>query len=75
MKITGTFLGSGGVELVHLPTIIAQAFEVSRSEARRLLVMDGVRIDEEVCNRIDIPVDELRGRELKIGKRRSVELS
>jgi len=69
MKVTGTFLGSGGSELAHLPTLISQAFQVSRSEARRLIVMDGVRLDGEVINRVDVPVEELRGAELRVGKK------
>ncbi|MCO5316200.1 MAG: tyrosine--tRNA ligase [Solirubrobacterales bacterium] len=57
---------------VHLPAILADAFGVSRSEARRLLVQGGVRRDGEVLSGevLDLPAAELDGRVLQMGKRR-----
>jgi len=66
----------GDADPVHLPALIASAFEVSTSEARRLLAQGGVRIDGEVvaADRLDLPASELNGRTLQAGKRRFVSL-
>jgi len=57
---------------IHLPAVLAQAFGVSRSEARRLLSQGGVRRDGEVlpAEPLDLPPAELDGRVLQLGKRR-----
>ncbi len=61
---------------VHLPALIASEFEVSTSEARRLIDQGGVRIDGAAveAGRFDIPVGELGGRTLRLGKRRFLRL-
>jgi tyrosyl-tRNA synthetase len=61
--------GDGGV--VHLPELIASLFGGSRSEARRKLAQGGVRLDGEPlgADALDLPVAELDGRVLQLGKR------
>jgi tyrosyl-tRNA synthetase len=61
---------------VHLPQLIAEAFGVSSSEARRLLQQGGVKLDGEPVpgERLDFPRDELEGRVLQVGKRRFARL-
>jgi tyrosyl-tRNA synthetase len=62
---------------VHLPALIAGAFDVSTSEARRLIAQGGVKLDGEgvAPDRLDLPADELGGRVLQVGKRRFVRLN
>jgi tyrosyl-tRNA synthetase len=57
---------------VHLPALLARAFSVSTSEARRGLVQGAVRIDGEPVagDVLDVPPAELNGRVLQLGKRR-----
>ena len=57
---------------VHLPALIADAFGLSRSEARRLIEQGGVRVDGRVMDPepLDLPLGELSGRVLQVGKRR-----
>jgi tyrosyl-tRNA synthetase len=61
-----------GSTVVHLPAVIAEAFGVSRSEARRLLEQGGVKCDGEVLEAgdLDVPASELDGRVIQLGKRR-----
>jgi len=61
---------------VHLPALLAEAFGVSRSEARRSLEQGGVRLDGEPLAPapLDRPLDELADRVLQLGKRRFVRL-
>ncbi|HEY1286394.1 MAG TPA: tyrosine--tRNA ligase [Solirubrobacterales bacterium] len=67
----GPYVGGDGV-LVHLPLLMADAFEISSSEARRLLKQGGVKLDGEPldANALDVEVDSLDGRVLQVGKRR-----
>jgi tyrosyl-tRNA synthetase len=62
------------VGLVHLPAVLADAFGVSRSEARRLIAQGGVRLDDEVVAEADVAADDLDGRVLRAGKRRFARL-
>jgi tyrosyl-tRNA synthetase len=57
---------------VHLPALLASAFGISTSEARRTLAQGGVRIDgEQVANgSLDVPIDAVDGKALQLGKRR-----
>jgi tyrosyl-tRNA synthetase len=57
---------------VHLPAVIAGAFDLSRSEARRALAGGGVKLDGEPlpADRLDWPAAALDGRVLQVGKRR-----
>jgi tyrosyl-tRNA synthetase len=55
---------------VHLPELIAEVFGGSRSEARRLILSGGVRVDGEPLQELDVPGGALDGRVLQVGKRR-----
>jgi tyrosyl-tRNA synthetase len=70
---------AGGVEdgQVHLPALIAGAFEISTSEARRLLSQGAVKLDGEALDgeRLDLPARELTGKVLQVGKRRFLRLT
>ena len=57
---------------VHLPALLAQAFGVSTSEARRSLGQGAVRLDGEPITpgTLDLPAAQLDGRVLQLGKRR-----
>ncbi|HEX3690809.1 MAG TPA: tyrosine--tRNA ligase [Solirubrobacteraceae bacterium] len=61
-----------GSATVHLPALLAQAFGVSTSEARRALTQGAVRLDGEPLARdiLDVPAEELDDRVLQLGKRR-----
>jgi len=67
----GEYLGEDGSQ-VHLPVLMAGAFGISSSEARRLLKQGGVRLDGEPLNgeRLDMDPVDLDGRVLQAGKRR-----
>jgi tyrosyl-tRNA synthetase len=62
---------------VHLPALIAGAFEMSTSEARRLLAHGAVKLDGEALDaeRLDLPAAELSGKVLQVGKRRFLRLT
>ena len=55
---------------VHLPALMAEAFGLSRSEARRLLGQGGVKVDGAELSELDVPADDLDGAVLQVGKRR-----
>lgn len=55
---------------VHLPALLATAFGVSTSEARRGIAQGAVRLDGEPLSALDMPPAELAGRVLQFGKRR-----
>jgi tyrosyl-tRNA synthetase len=55
---------------IHLPALLAEAFGVSRSDARRQLGSGGVKLDGEVVEDLDVPAERLDGRVLQLGKRR-----
>ena len=59
---------------VHLPAVIATAFGLSTSEARRMIAQGGVRLDGEPVAELDVPRDGLAGRVLQAGKRRFARL-
>ena len=65
-------ISAGDGEPVHLPALIAAEFELSTSEARRLIQQGGVRLDGEVvdADALDREPSELVGRVLQVGKRR-----
>ena len=72
---------AGGVQAgengkVHLPALIAGTFELSSSEARRLISQGGVKLDGEsvAADRLDVPLEQLSGRVLQVGKRRFARL-
>jgi tyrosyl-tRNA synthetase len=59
---------------VHMPALLADAFGVSRSEARRILASGGVRVGEEPVTEMDLPASGLDGQVLRMGKRRYARL-
>jgi tyrosyl-tRNA synthetase len=65
------YLDDGG-ESVHLPQLMSGAFEISSSEARRLLAQGGVKLDGEPLagDPLDMAAADLDGRVLQVGKRR-----
>ncbi|TML55960.1 MAG: tyrosine--tRNA ligase [Actinobacteria bacterium] len=60
---------------VHLPALLADAFGLSTSEARRLIAQHGVKLDGEVVGDLDLPRGRLAGQVLQAGKRRFVRLN
>ncbi len=67
----GPFVGDNGGE-VHLPALMAAAFGISSSEARRLIKQGGAKLDGETipADTLDLAQSELDGRVLQAGKRR-----
>jgi tyrosyl-tRNA synthetase len=65
------YAGANAV-LVHIPVLMADAFGISSSEARRLLKQGGVKLDGETMapDALDIAPAELDGKVLQAGKRR-----
>src|SRR3954468_18871067 len=59
---------------VHLPALMAEAFGLSRSEARRLLTQGGVKLDGEELTALDVAADALDGAVLQVGRRRFKKL-
>jgi tyrosyl-tRNA synthetase len=55
---------------VHVPALLADAFGVSRSDARRQLGQGGVKLDGEPFSALDVDAASLDGRVLQLGKRR-----
>jgi tyrosyl-tRNA synthetase len=64
------FRSDGG--RVHLPEVMATAFGVSRSEARRLIEQGGVSLGGDALgsNEYDVEAKRAEGQVLKVGKRR-----
>jgi tyrosyl-tRNA synthetase len=60
---------------VHLPAVLAGAFALSTSEARRLIDQGGVKLDGESVSELDLPRERLVGAVLQAGKRRFVRLN
>jgi tyrosyl-tRNA synthetase len=65
------YLGPDGGQ-IHLPQLMGGLFEMSSSEARRLIGQGGVKLDGETipADRLDFNPAELDGRVLQVGKRR-----
>jgi tyrosyl-tRNA synthetase len=61
-----------GTKVVHLPALLAKAFGISTSEARRNLAGGGVKLDgEPVANgSLDLAAADVDGKVLQLGKRR-----
>jgi tyrosyl-tRNA synthetase len=60
---------------VHLPALLADAFDLSTSEGRRLIAQGGVKLDGEAVSELDLPRAQLEGATLQAGKRRFVRLN
>jgi tyrosyl-tRNA synthetase len=76
LRLDGELLADGSPAQAHLPAVMAKAFGVTRSEARRLLAEGGVSLEGERLEGdvLDVPVEALDGRVLRVGKRRFVRL-
>lgn len=60
---------------VHLPALLADAFGLSTSQARRLIGEGAVKLDGESVSALDLPRKQLAGAVLQAGKRRFVRLN
>jgi tyrosyl-tRNA synthetase len=60
---------------LHLPALLADAFDVSTSEARRLISQGGVKLNGDSVSELDVPRARLAGAVLQVGKRRFVRLN
>jgi tyrosyl-tRNA synthetase len=60
---------------VHLPALLAAAFDMSTSDARRLIAQGGVRLDGSVVSDLDVPRGDLAGAVVQAGKRRFARLT
>ncbi len=60
---------------VHLPAVLAGAFGLSTSEARRLIGQGGVSLDGQPVTGLDVPRERLENAVLQAGKRRFVRLT
>jgi tyrosyl-tRNA synthetase len=63
---------AAGNGTIHVPALIAEAFGVSRSQARRLIDGGGVSLDEQAlaAGEHDVAGERLDGAVLRVGKRR-----
>ena len=61
-------------DTVHLPAVLAAAFGVSTSDARRMIAQRGVRLDGEPVGELDLPRERLEDKVLQAGKRRFARL-
>ena len=61
-------------EMVHVPAVLADAFGISTSEARRLITQGGVRLDGRQVDALDLPRSELAEKVVQAGKRRYARL-
>jgi tyrosyl-tRNA synthetase len=72
-EVAGLALPEG--DPVHLPVVLAAAFAVSTSEARRLIEQGGVKVDGAVVSTLDLPRKSLENALVQAGKRRFVRLT
>jgi tyrosyl-tRNA synthetase len=63
---------AGDGDRLHLPQVMAAAFGISSSEARRLIEQGGAKLDGEpiAADSLDVDPGDLDGRVLQAGKRR-----
>lgn len=62
-------------EVAYLPRVLAElGLAASRSDARRLIAQQGVRLNGEVVTAEELAAADLRGAVLQVGKRRFVRL-
>ena len=68
------FVATG--QTVHLPEVMAGAFAISRSQARRLIEQGGVSLGDVAvgAQELDVEAGRVDGAVLKVGKRRFVRL-
>jgi tyrosyl-tRNA synthetase len=63
-----------GDDPIHLPALIASAFGLSTSEARRMIAQGGVKLDGTPVSQLDVSRSEVAGKVLQAGKRRFARL-
>ena len=59
---------------VHVPAVLAAAFGLSTSEARRMIAQGGVKVDGAALADLDVPRATLAGHVVQAGKRRFARL-
>jgi tyrosyl-tRNA synthetase len=59
---------------VHLPALLATAFGLSTSEARRLIAQGGVKVDGKPVTELDVPRAQLADATVQAGKRRFAKM-
>jgi tyrosyl-tRNA synthetase len=59
---------------VHVPAVLADAFGLSTSDARRLIAQGAVKVDGKPVSDVDVPRNVLSGALVQAGKRRFVRL-
>jgi tyrosyl-tRNA synthetase len=59
---------------IHLPSVLAESFGLSTSEARRLITQGGVKLDGETVSDLDLARATLQDALLQAGKRRFIRL-
>ena len=59
---------------VHLPALLASAFGLSTSEARRLIDQGGVKVDGKPVTELDVPRAQLMDATVQAGKRRFAKM-
>jgi tyrosyl-tRNA synthetase len=76
VALVDPYVGPNGGQ-IHLPLMIGGLFELSSSEARRLIAQGGVKLDGEPIppDTLDMEPAALDGRVLQVGKRRFRRLS
>jgi tyrosyl-tRNA synthetase len=57
---------------LHLPALLATAFGLSTSDARRMIGQGGVKLNGAVVSELDLPRADLEGALVQAGKRRFV---
>jgi len=57
---------------IHLPALLAAAFGLSTSEARRMIGQGGVKLNGDVVTELDLPREDVAGALVQAGKRRFV---
>jgi tyrosyl-tRNA synthetase len=58
---------------IHLPALLAAAFGLSTSDARRMIGQGGVKVNGIAVTSLDAPRSELVGAIVQAGKRRFVQ--
>jgi tyrosyl-tRNA synthetase len=60
---------------LHLPSVLADHFDISTSEVRRLIAQGAVRVEGEIVGELDVPRRRLEGALVQVGKRRFVRFA
>jgi tyrosyl-tRNA synthetase len=71
-EVTDAVLPAG--DPVHLPSVLADAFGLSTSDARRLIAQGAVKVDGATVSELDVARATLQDALLQAGKRRFIRL-